>query len=275
MGSQRGKLVAKYATLFVILVFFALPLYLVFSVSAKSDQDFLSNPLGLPQVIRWSNYSEAIEAAKFFRLLSNSVLIAGMGVALAILLGALAAYPIARRNRGFHRALYLFFLAGMMVPFQIIMIPLFEILKGLALINTHIGVICVFVGIYLPFVVFFLVGYMKAIPYSFDEAALIDGASRLRVFISIMLPLSTPAMGTLAVIQTIWIWNELLIPLIFLFRYEKMTIVIGIYRFVGERAARWNMIFALILVSIVPIIVLYALLQKHIIRSFAAGGLKG
>jgi raffinose/stachyose/melibiose transport system permease protein len=267
--------IIKYAVLFMLLILYISPLYIVFIISGKSDQEFLMSPLTFPNPIQFSNYVEAIKTSKYFNLFVNSVKIALVAVVLIVFISALAAYPIARRNRRVYHALYLYFVAGIIVPFQLIMIPLYRFIKELGLINTHLGVILINVGIGLPFVIFFYVGFLKTIPKAFDEAAIIDGASQFTIFWRIILPLMRPAIGTIAVIQTIWIWNGLLIPLLFLYKYEKMTVIIGIYSFVGERGARWNMIFALILVSIIPIILIFIFFQKYIIKSYVAGGLKG
>jgi raffinose/stachyose/melibiose transport system permease protein len=251
------------------------PLYILFVISVKSPKEFAETLYSFPNRIEIDNYLFAIKMSKFPRLLFNSILITATSVIILITIASMAAYIMERKKTRFYKILYAFFLSGLMIPVQIIMLPLYKMVMTLNLMNTPFALILVFVGGAIPFVTFFLVGFMKTIPVELDESAMIDGASKFVTFWRIVFPLMRPAILTATIIQTLFFWNEFLLPLLFLKSYDKMTLMVGIYNFVGQRYTQWNYIFALITLAILPIIILYIICQKYIVDGIVAGALKG
>jgi raffinose/stachyose/melibiose transport system permease protein len=192
-----------------------------------------------------------------------------------IILSAMAAYPIQRNNTRFYKNLYLYFVMGLMFPTLLILLPLYRILSFIHLINTRLGIILCYIGGNIPFLVFYNVGFIQTIPKELDEAALIDGASKYQVFWKIIFPLLKNSLLTVIVIQMVWIWNDFLTPLVFLQSYDKMTVMVGMSNFIGERGADWPLIFAFMTISVLPVIVLYVIFQKYIENGLVAGAIKG
>ncbi len=280
MGINNSKIIRntkKSLSIFFKLVFITVyisPLYLFFMIAVKTPAEFKKNMYSFPKKFAIDNFITAINDSNYFTLFKNSTFITIVSVLLLVIVATMAAYPISRIKSKFYSSLNLFFLAGLMVPIQMIMLPLYKIMIAFKLINTHWGLILINIGGAIPFSVFLIGGFLKTIPREIEEAAFIDGASKTQSFRLIILPLARPGILTLTVLQSIFFWNDFLLPLIFLKSIEKQTIMVGIYNFVGEYVTEWNFIFALVAISILPIIVLYLIFQRHIVEGIVAGSIK-
>lgn len=274
--SRKGLLAFLFRVFGIICtVIVAFPLYIMINIAVKSKSELAQSPFALPKGIEISNFTRAIEEADFFRLLGNSLFITVVTVTLLILISSTAAYSIARHDGKFYKFLYIFFLSGLMVPTQMIMLPLYRLVSKLGLMNSSAALIATYLGAGMPFLVFYMTGFLKSIPRELDEAALIDGASRYQTFWFVIFPLMKTAVLTVTVLQVIWVWNDFLIPMLFMNDYSQMPIMVGIYSFRGERGTEWNLMFALILLTILPVMLLYVFFQKYIIDGFVAGAIKG
>jgi len=251
------------------------PLYILLNVAVKSKEELAASPYSFPRGIELGNFTQAAKQADYFTLMKNSLVLTAITVVFLIILSAMASYAISRGRSRYHRFLYVFFLAGLMVPLQMIMLPLYKIISQIGLMNNTAALVLIYLGSGMSFLVFYFVGFLKTIPRELDEAAKIDGASKQMTFWLVIFPLMKTSVLTVAVLQVIWIWNDFLIPLLFLNNYKKMTLMVGIYSFVGERGSDWTMMFALITISIIPVILLYIFLQKYIVEGFTAGAIKG
>lgn len=271
--SITKKIVDTFIKLVFIIIYIS-PLYLLFVIATKSPGDFIKTAYSFPKKIAWENFLIAIEESNYFLLLRNSIIVTGLSVLILVVVSSMAAYPISRYKGKFYSSLNLFFLAGLMIPVQMIILPLYKIVTNLHLMNTYTSLILMNVGSAIPFSVFFMAGFLKTVPNEIDEAAHIDGASKMQTFWLVIFPLIKPAILTLAILHSIFFWNDFLLPLIFLKSNEKMTVMVGIYSFFGERVTDWNYVFALIILSILPILILYFLFQKYIVKGIVAGALK-
>jgi len=265
----------RLAGLLVWIVVVITPLVVLLSVALKSSAELLVNPLGWPRQIEWANFGRALERGNLGRALLNSLLVTGFSVAGLVVLGSLAAYPLARRSGSWANGVYIYFIAGIMAPFQLAMLPLYKLMKGLALINTYHGAILIYIATSLPFVIFLYTGFIKTVNRELEEAALIDGCGPFRLFWRIVFPLLTPVTSAVVIMNCIFIWNDFLVPLLFLQKQTTRTIPMAIFSFVGQYNSDWGPIFAAIVLASLPMIATFFLLQQYFIKGIASGAVKG
>lgn len=259
----------------LLLIVYLSPLYLLFCIALKSKEEFAKDNFGLPSKIMWSNLLEAMKEMKYDATLMNSLIIAVGSIALILLFASLASYTLGRRQKKIYSRLYLFFLAGMMIPFQLTMLPLYKLIKSMGLMGNHLGVICLYVAGNLPIAIVILTGFIKTIPRELDEAATIDGASPMYIFWHIILPLIKAPLVTVMIFSVVGIWNDLLTPLLFLGSSHE-TLVVKLYNFVGAfYVTDWTMMFAGSIVTMLPLLIVFLLCQKHFIKGMVAGAVKG
>ncbi|HZO76336.1 MAG TPA: carbohydrate ABC transporter permease [Ktedonobacteraceae bacterium] len=271
-------LVSKSLALLIVLFWSALvivPLIVLLSVALKSPTDLLNNPLGWPAQFLWSNFADAWNNAALGQALVNSVLITSITLLGLIVCGAMAAYPLARFTGSWSQRTYLYFVAGLIVPLQLGLFPLYKEMHDLGFINTYHGVILLYIAINLPFVIFLYTGFIKTVPRELEEAALLDGAGPMQTFWMIVFPLLRPVTATVAITSALSVWNDFFIPLIFLQRDGMQTLPLAIYNFVGQFNDNWSLIFASVIISSLPLIVLFLILQRYFIKGIAAGALRG
>jgi multiple sugar transport system permease protein len=231
-------------------------------------------PILWPGELQWSNYPEAIRASSFTTWLWNTTVVTTVVVASNLLLCSLAAYGFARIRFFGRGAVYFLLLATLMVPLQVILIPTFLIVKQLGLID-HLGALIV-PNLANVFGIFMLTQFFRTLPIELEEAARIDGAGRLKILFTIVLPLSLPALATLAVIQFMWTWNDFLWPLVVLpFNEGAFTLQLGLAQFQGAHQTEWNLLMAANVMSMLPMLILFLAAQRFFIRGIATQGLKG
>ncbi|GCE30009.1 sugar ABC transporter permease [Dictyobacter alpinus] len=253
----------------------ALPLWILLSIAVKSAQEELTNPLGWPHTIQWGNFTTAWDSAGLDTAFFNSIMITSISVICLVVFGALAAYPLARSTATWSRNIYLYFVSGFVLPGGLGLVALYKELQTLGLLDNQLGIMLLEVSGGLPFVIFLYTGFIKTVPRELEEAALIDGAGPLRTFWQIVFPLLTPITATVIIVSSLGIWNDFFSPLLFLQSSDKQTIPVAIYSFVGQYNNQWTSIFSAIVLSLVPIIVLFLVLQRYFIRGIAGGALKG
>ena len=278
MPVKPGFLAFRGLALLIVLFWSAvvvIPLVVLFSVALKSPVELLNNPMGWPARFVWSNFADAWNNAALGQALFNSVLITGVSVLGLILCGSLAAYPLARFGGRWSQRTYIYFVAGLIVPIQLGLFPLYKEMHDLQLINTYYGVILLYIAVNLPFVIFLYTGFIKTVPRELEEAALLDGAGPMQTFWLIVFPLLRPVTATVAITSALTTWNDFFIPLIFLQRDGMQTLPLAIYNFVGQFNNNWSLIFASVIISSLPLILLFLILQRYFIKGIAAGALKG
>lgn len=270
LGNAIPKIIGLVCTLIV-----AFPLYIMLNIGMKSTGEVAASPLTLPKQIEWSNFTQAIQASDYFILLKNSFTVTVIAVTLMIIFSCMAAYSISRTDGKWYKFLYVFFLSGLMIPAQMIMLPIYRLISNAGLMNSKAALVVYYLGAGMPFLVFYMCGFLKSIPKELDEAAIIDGANRYQTFWLVVFPLLKTAVFTVTVLQVIWVWNDFLMPMLFMKDYSQMPLMVGIYSFKGEHGSAWNLMFALIILSIIPVLLLYIFFQKYIVDGFVAGAVKG
>jgi raffinose/stachyose/melibiose transport system permease protein len=252
-----------------------IPFYFLVVVSLKSDQEvFTESASALPRDVAWDNYSSAWEGSSTMSLataMKNSLIITGGSVLALVAIGSITAYTLARHRGRLGTALYLTFVLGLIVPFQLGLIPTYVVLRHLHLSTSYLGMILLYTGLLMPLAVFLFTGFVRTLPRDYEDAAYIDGASRMLTFTRVVFPLLRPISATVAVLSSVLIWNDFFLQLVFLSGSPQQTVVVSIYSFVGEYASNWNLIFATVILSITPILFFYVFAQRQLIRGFTGG----
>jgi multiple sugar transport system permease protein len=230
-------------------------------------------PVLVPHSLQWHNYTEVLRQAPFTRWFMNTVIVTTATVVGNVILCALAGYAFARIKFWGREVVFLLVLATLMVPLQVVIIPTFIIVKDLHLIDT-LGALIV-PNLVEAFGIFMLRQFFRTLPIELEEAARIDGASRLGVLFKIVLPLSGPALATLAVIQFTWTWNDFLWPLVAIFSPQNYTLQLGLATFQGAHQSNTNLLMAANVMAVLPVLLLFFLAQRYFIRGIATTGLKG
>lgn len=264
--------------LIIVGVIFLIPLYILLVTALKDTQEVITtSPMIPPLQPTLENFGTVLQGSGSRNILLglwNSFLITVGSVLVLIAIGSIAAYTIARRPGRLGNAAYLTFVIGIILPFQLALIPTYIALRQIGLLGSHFGMIILYAGLLMPLTVFLYTGFARVIPRDYEEAASIDGASKLRIFLTIVFPLLAPATGTVAILTGLIVWNDFFTPLIFLSGSEATTLPVMIYSFVGENVTQWNLVFAVVVVSMIPILAFYLFAQKQFIQGFA-GGTKG
>ncbi len=263
----------------IVLIFWTFlvlfPLWTMVVNSFKFKFDIYTDPFGLPKKWNFESYVSVITDGDFFLYFRNSLFVTLGSIFLVLLFGAMASYALVNWKHKASRFLYLFFIAGMMLPIKIGSIRLLQLIKGLGLLNTLWGLFPVYTAMGLPIAVFVLTEFIRQIPTELTEAAVIDGAKRSKVFTIIILPLLRPALATVAIYNLIPFWNDLWFPLIFINNDAHKTLLLGVTRLFGQYMTDWSRILAVLTLSAIPVLVLYLTMSKNFIRGLTAGAVKG
>jgi raffinose/stachyose/melibiose transport system permease protein len=257
-----------------IAVAFLFPVYALVTLSLKDPRQIATSPLAPPTTPTFENFGNAWERASFGSALLNSTLITVVSVAILIAVGSFAAYFVARWQTRLGYGLYVLFLLGIVLPFQLGMIPLFTMVDDLGLLGTYQGMILFYTGIQLPFTIFLYTGFIRALPSDYADAALIDGASHLRAFTQVVFPLLRPITGTVLILNAVFVWNDFFTPLLYLGGSDHETIPVRIFSFVGQYVSDYGLVFAGLVLAALPILAIFLVLQKYVIKGFSSG-LKG
>lgn len=257
-----------------LVLVFVFPFLVMLATSVKTPNDvFSSPPTLLPEEWTWSNFSTAFEEIPYVRYLANTVLVAGLSVAGTLIACPLVAYSLAKVPWRGQRPLLVVVLATMMLPPQVTMIPLFMLWNGLGAMNTYLPLVLpAFFGT--PFLIFMIRQFLMNVPNELIDAARVDGASELRIYRSVVLPIARPALVTAGVFQFVWAWTDFLNPLIYLSDESQYTLSIGLYAFFGEHDVAWGPLMAACVVFTAPAVVLFMVAQRYFIGGVSAGALK-
>lgn len=257
-------------------ILFLAPFYIVVVNAFKTPMETAQSILSLPKGVNLANFDKAIEVTNFWVTLKNSVIVTVASVVLIVLSSSMAGYIICRNSeKRFYKAMDLILMSGMMVSFQMIMIPVYRMMKNLKLMNTYTGAVILMVGISVSYATFLYVGFTKTIPVELEEAAQIDGCGRIRTFWLIVFPLMKPITATVAALHMLWMWNEFNIGLIILQKKEMRTIPMQQFYFFGQHVSNMNAAFAAACLSLIPVVVFFFLTQKSIAGGMTAGAVKG
>jgi ABC-type glycerol-3-phosphate transport system permease component len=282
MRSQSLSTAAVYALLAAWLVFAIFPMVWVGYTSLKPDKDVFAHPFRLPEWsdVHWSNYRSAWTKAHFGDYFVNSVVLTVTTVVGVTFLASMAAYALARFAFPGAKAIHFYFLAGLMIPLQLAIIPLFFQLKWMHLLGTRTGLLLCYLAFGMPFAVFILTAFFRSLPASLHEAALIDGAGEFGAFFRVMFPLARPGMLTVAIFAFLGTWNEYFMAFMFLSgegSEQLRTLPLGLANvtIVSQYRSDWGMAFAGLVLMMAPTLLTYVMLQRYITRGITAGAVKG
>jgi raffinose/stachyose/melibiose transport system permease protein len=274
----RRRVIGAASCHVVLLAFTALsllPLYFMVASALKTKAEFIGNPLGVPLQPALSSLSDALAGGDLYRWLFNSFFITAASVMVSTSLAALAAYPLSLMRWPAGRLVLGILIALLVVPPIVLVVPLFQMVVDVHQLNTYHAVIVIYTGIMLPFSTFLLCSFFATISRPLLEAARIDGAGTWRIFWEIVLPLSGPALITVVIVQALWVWNEVLIAVIFLQDQNLRTLMVGLTLFNSRYRLDVPVVMAGMLWATIPMVALYLLGQRFFIRGLTAGGVKG
>jgi raffinose/stachyose/melibiose transport system permease protein len=275
MKDYSPRLFGLEAVGWLVALLFLIPFYFVGINSVKSFGDLLSNAAGWPEAFRFDNYSRVWDIMRFPSAFVNSLLITVFSNLGLVLISSMAAYRMVRNPSRFNMILLFLFVSAMVIPFQSIMIPLVKVASQLHLMNSIWGLVIAYFGFGVSLNIFLFHGFIKSIPKEIEESAVVDGCSPFGVFWRIVFPLLKPMTVTIVLLNSLWIWNDFLLPLLFLYDPELRTIPLATYSFFGQYTKQWDLALAGLVMGITPIIIFFLLMQKHIIAGITAGSVKG
>lgn len=251
------------------------PLMMALMNSFKTNGELLVNVVSLPKELHFENYARTIEKMKYVRSLGNTVLLAGLSVAVMILFSAMAGWRLCRTKTGLSSFLFGLFVFSMLIPFSSIMIPLYKVVLALHIKNSLVGLSFVYAGMGVSMAIFLYHGFVKGISYELEEAAEIDGAGKMKIFTTIILPLLKPITATICITNVLWVWNDFLLPLIVISDNKKYTLLLSTNTLFGQYSSDWTAILSALILAAVPVIIFYAVFQKQILKGIAEGAVKG
>lgn len=252
---------------------FLSPFYIIIVNAFKTKSELFSSTLALPKSLILDNFKDTYKELDFFTSLSHSLFITIVSVVLIIIFGSMAAWMLERTKSKLSNFILMLFIASMIIPFQSVMLPLIRFMGKLHLLNVG-GIIFMYLGFGAALSIFLYHGFLKSIPKELDEAAMLDGCNKFQTFWYIIFPLLKPMSVTVAILNTVWIWNDYLLPSLVINKPSTLTIPLKTFFFFGEYTKQWNLALAGLILDIIPVIIFYFVAQKHIIKSVTAGSIK-
>jgi ABC-type glycerol-3-phosphate transport system permease component len=269
--------IVKWLVTFILVVVAVVALYpLVFTIlnSLKTRTGYAQNPLGLPFDLTFENYADTFVRMDVPRLLFNSIVTTGGGLLLSTVAALFIAYAVTKLRIKGGNLIFLFIIAMLVIPSQVVIYPLYETILDLGLGSTYQGLILSYAAFGLPISTYMLAAFFRAIPDELIEAARIDGAGELRILFQIMLPISTPAIAALSILNFVWMWNDLLLPLVIMGGSDKTTLMVGVALLSGQYDVSIPLISAGLIVALLPVMIVYFLFQRQILSGALAGAVK-
>ncbi|MGI2328952.1 carbohydrate ABC transporter permease [Planococcus sp. YIM B11945] len=278
MGKFAGYI--RAALLVVLALLFLSPIYIIFVNSFKDRQELYDNALSFPTNFSFQYYMEAMEKMNFLSAIGNSLYVTIVSVLIIVVLSSMTAWMLVRTESRWSTVIFMTFIATMLIPFQTLMMPLMQFMStitetlNIPMYNTREGLIFMNVGFHASLSVFLYHGFIKSIPITLEEAATIDGATKFGVFWRIIFPMLKPITATVMILNVISIWNDFLLPSLTLIDTGLRTIPLSTFYFFGEFSIQWNLAMAGLTLTIIPVVIFYALAQKHIIKGIGEGAVK-
>lgn len=276
-GSDRidPVLVVLWAALVVVAVVWIAPFVFIVFTSLKSNNAVMGTSAFSPPIHpEWMNYAKAWARGNFGTTVFNGALITLVKVPLGLAISALAAYALARIEAPFRRAVFLFVVFGTMIPFQVMLAPLFGVVNSLHLINTYVGIILPYLAFGVPYQVFILHGFFKDVPKELSEAAFVDGASHFTIFRRIFLPVSLPVLAALFILDFVATWNEFAMALVILQDRRMWTLPLGLMSFQSQFSKDYGQLNAAIVMTVLPAALVYLIFQRYFVSGLTQGAVK-
>jgi raffinose/stachyose/melibiose transport system permease protein len=279
MFQYTRKTLILEIVMIVVTLIMLLPFWILLVTSFKTLPQVLETPaLAPPTVPTFDNFATLLgpdspQSAGIIQALLTSILITAGSILGLVALGSTAAYVLARSTRRWSTRTFYLFAIAIILPTQLGTLPLYVGAKNVGLVGSPWGMMLIYTGMLLPLAVFIYAGFFRRLPRDYEESATLDGASRFQVFARVVFPLISPATGTVAILAGLIVWNDFFTSLIFLSGSAWQTLPVAMYNYVGSLVSQWNLIFALVLVSMLPILIFYVFAQRRFIQGYA-GGLK-
>lgn len=273
MTRYRRRTLALELVMVAAALVVAFPVYVLVNLAVRAPSD-TSSPIRLTASPTLENFSAAWQQGALGGALANSLLVTTVSVSIVLAVSSLAAYPLARITARWSRATYLLIMLGLVLPFQLASLPLYHTMRDLQLLGSPWALVLFYSGLQVPFTVFLYTGFLRAVPRDFEDAARIDGCTPLQAFRYVVLPMLKPITVTALVLNAVAIWNDFFTPLLYLSGSAQQTMPVAIAGFTGQYVTDWNLVFAALVISVVPVLAVYLALQRSIINGFA-GGLRG
>ena len=276
--ARRKKLSPILMEIVIVLIVCVMlyPFLIMIFVSLKSTKEALISPSTFPSEIHFENFAKSWAIMNYERVFLNTFVITALSLAGIIVLSGLAAYIISWSKRvRFYNFIYIFFLCGIMIPFYTALVPLVKLMSDTHMINSLPGIILYYCGRNMPMAVFLYVGFVRGVPREILESGKIDGANLWQLYWKILFPILKPITTTILVLDALHLWNDFLFPRMMLTKSNLRTIALSQFYFTGEYGSKWELAFAAYLLTIIPIVIFYFLLQKNIIKGVASGAVKG
>ncbi|MDF9843123.1 MULTISPECIES: carbohydrate ABC transporter permease [unclassified Paenibacillus] len=265
----------EIAAILLALVFLS-PFYLVLSNSVKSLKEILLDAASFPAVYHWDNYAKVWDAIDFPQAFWNSLSITVLSVIFIVMFSSMAAYQIVRKPSRFNSFVFLLLVSAMIIPFQSLMLQLVRVTSILELRGELYGIVACYLGFGMPLSVFLFHGFIKSVPYELEEAARVDGSNPYGVFFRIVFPLLLPIIVTVIILNTLWIWNDYLLPVLVIGGNKDLTTLpVAVTKFFGQYTKKWDLALAGLVMAITPILLFFLSLQRYIVEGVTAGSVKG
>ena len=261
-------------TIFLTVIFLA-PVFFAIISAFKSNGEILKNPMSLPTSLYLKNFQDLFAQSDFVTAIKHSVILTVVSEILIVCIVPLAAYAMERRQTRVTKVVYTYFLAGMMIPFHLYMFPLFKEMKMFGIFGTLAGPVVCYISGSVAFGSLLYCSFLKGVPLEIEEAAEIDGCNPFQTFWQVTFPLLGPCTASMIVLNGLGIWNDFLMPYLALPSDRAKTITVEVYSFVGQYSARWDIVFAGTVCSIIPALIIFILLQKYFVKGITAGAAKG
>lgn len=271
----KSKKISKNILLYLLLIFISVvwivPIFTLIATAIKGKAEFYmgTSLFSIPEQIAWSNFVNAFSKGNLFLYMKNDLFICLLKVPLGIFIEAMAAFALTRLRLRHRTGIFIFFIVGMMLPLQTALVPINVIYSKLGLLNSYFGLFIVYIGFGVSFGILILRGFFNGIPKEIDDAASIDGCSKWQLFLRITLPISKPAIATLVISDFLSTWNEYLLASVIINDNKMKTVPPGILTFVGEHSTDYGYLCAGVLISVIPILIVYLIFQKHFVEGMA------
>ncbi|MGL1920866.1 MAG: carbohydrate ABC transporter permease [Hyphomicrobiales bacterium] len=250
------------------------PIIMMVLSGFKTNSEIFGEPFSLPKSFSLDNFLVIWNTTDVPRYLVNSTIVTGLSIILLLTMGSMAAYALSRYKFKGNILIYLFFLSGLMLPLRLAIIPLFIQLKYLGLVDSLLGLVCIYTAMSLPATVFILTGFLKTLPSELEDSARMDGASEFRIMVQIMVPLISPALVIAGIYNAVPIWNDFFFPLIFIQSPEWKTLAQGLTTFFGEYSINYGVLYAGLTLAALPVVTIFILQSKRFIAGMTAGAVK-
>ncbi|KOU57044.1 sugar ABC transporter permease [Streptomyces sp. MMG1533] len=269
LGGGLGTVLLCLGTLL-----FVLPFLFTVVTSLRTAADVARSPLGIPHSLTFKNFTDAFSQIHYGRSTLNTLLITGLSCVAITVFGSLASYPLARITQHWSTAMYRLFILGTSIPVFVVVAPLYLLMRDLNLLDSYAGVVFIYTALYLPVAVFFYTSFIRSIPVDLEEAASLDGCGAFRTFFTIILPLLRPVTSTMLTFVALQVWNDLVVPLVFLQDPDKRTVMVNAYSFIDPHTVQPTTLFPAALLGVLPLLLIFVFFQRQVVAGMSAGAVK-